>query len=139
MVGVKAVRNRSAVDTKMRSFLITTGGLLFSVCAALQWNDPDPLVWMAVYGGAAVACGLDRTGKMVAAKVLATLGIVVAVYGAAYLAPAVRAGYDAAGGDIGALLFGKDGQGMAGSTGVEEARETGAGGAVGPPPPAGYF
>jgi hypothetical protein len=30
--------------------------LLFLASAALQYNDPDPLRWMAVYVGAAAAC-----------------------------------------------------------------------------------
>ena len=31
---------------------------LFFVFAALQYNDPDPIQWMAIYGAAAVACAL---------------------------------------------------------------------------------
>jgi hypothetical protein len=27
---------------------------LFALCVVLQWNDPDPLAWMAVYGAAAL-------------------------------------------------------------------------------------
>ena len=27
---------------------------LFVVCAALQYNDPDPIVWMSMYGACAV-------------------------------------------------------------------------------------
>jgi hypothetical protein len=44
----------------------------FAAAAALQWNDPDPLRWMALYGGAAVACVVwrrVRRGWMVAALV----------------------------------------------------------------------
>jgi hypothetical protein len=29
--------------------------VLFAVCVLLQYNDPDPLRWMALYGAAAVA------------------------------------------------------------------------------------
>ncbi len=32
--------------------------LLYVFSTAVQYNDPDPLVWMAVYGLAAVACGV---------------------------------------------------------------------------------
>lgn len=28
--------------------------ILFFLCAAIQYNDPDPLQWMAIYGAAAV-------------------------------------------------------------------------------------
>jgi hypothetical protein len=31
---------------------------LFAVCVALQWNDPDPARWMAIYGAAAVIAGV---------------------------------------------------------------------------------
>jgi hypothetical protein len=32
--------------------------LLFGLSAALQWNDPDPVPWMLIYGVAAVTCVL---------------------------------------------------------------------------------
>lgn len=31
---------------------------LFAFAAALQWNDPDPLPWIGIYGAAAVVAGL---------------------------------------------------------------------------------
>jgi hypothetical protein len=37
---------------------------LFTFAAAVQYNDPDPLRWMAVYGLAAVACVLAVTGRL---------------------------------------------------------------------------
>jgi hypothetical protein len=30
--------------------------LIFILSAAVQYNDPDPLVWIAIYGLAALAC-----------------------------------------------------------------------------------
>ena len=33
--------------------------LMFLFSAAVQLNDPDPLVWMGIYGAAAVVCGLE--------------------------------------------------------------------------------
>ena len=44
----------------------------FVAAAVVQWNDPDPLRWMALYGGAAVACVVwqrVRGGWMAAAVV----------------------------------------------------------------------
>lgn len=44
----------------------------FAAAAVVQWNDPDPLRWMALYGGAAVACLVwrrVRRGWLVAAVV----------------------------------------------------------------------
>jgi len=50
-------------------------GVLFLVCVALQYNDPDPLQWMAIYGaGALVSLAHARRGRVHPA-----LPIVVAV------------------------------------------------------------
>src|SRR5688572_1910273 len=29
---------------------------IFLLCAAVQWNDPDPYRWIAIYGAAAFCC-----------------------------------------------------------------------------------
>lgn len=47
--------------------------VLFAVSAALQYNDPDPLGWVAIYAAAAVACvqaGRHRRDWIVPALVL---------------------------------------------------------------------
>ncbi len=33
-----------------------TMAVLFLICAAIQFNDPDPLRWAAIYGAAGFAC-----------------------------------------------------------------------------------
>lgn len=33
--------------------------LMFLFSAAVQFNDPDPLAWMSIYGAAAAVCGLE--------------------------------------------------------------------------------
>lgn len=38
--------------------------VLFVVAAGLQYNDPDPLQWAAIYGLAAVACGLYAARRL---------------------------------------------------------------------------
>jgi hypothetical protein len=38
--------------------------VLFGLAAALQYNDPDPLRWMAIYGLAGLACLLALTGRL---------------------------------------------------------------------------
>ncbi|GAA4459974.1 hypothetical protein GCM10023189_34400 [Nibrella saemangeumensis] len=40
----------------MRKTLSIVFGLLFVLFAAFQYNDPDPEVWVPIYGFAAVAC-----------------------------------------------------------------------------------
>lgn len=37
--------------------------LLFVGFAALQWNDPDPVPWIAIYGAAAAACVVARRAR----------------------------------------------------------------------------
>jgi Transmembrane family 220, helix len=61
--------------------------LLFFFGAAVQWNDPDPARWMAIYLGAGVACLLAalRRGHWV---LPAAVGLAALVW-AATLAPSV--------------------------------------------------
>jgi hypothetical protein len=58
---------------------------LFSV--AVQLNDPDPLRWMAIYGAAAVVCGLELAGRV--RWVLPVLVGATALVWAASIAPRV--------------------------------------------------
>jgi general stress protein CsbA len=37
--------------------------VLFVIFAALQWNDPDPIIWIAIYLVMAVLCGLAAKSK----------------------------------------------------------------------------
>jgi hypothetical protein len=37
--------------------------LMFVFSVVVQVNDPDPLVWMAIYGAAAAVCGLEIRRK----------------------------------------------------------------------------
>lgn len=36
----------------------------FLLSVAVQYNDPDPIRWMAIYGAAFVACCLSLTGRL---------------------------------------------------------------------------
>ncbi|MEW5917083.1 MAG: transmembrane 220 family protein [Gemmatimonadota bacterium] len=38
--------------------------LLFVLSAVVQYNDPDPYVWMAIYAGGAVACWLSLRDRL---------------------------------------------------------------------------
>jgi hypothetical protein len=38
--------------------------LLFILAVTVQYNDPDPIRWMAIYGAAAIACGLALKGRL---------------------------------------------------------------------------
>jgi len=37
--------------------------LMFALSAAVQYNDPDPIRWIAVYGAAAAFCGAALAGR----------------------------------------------------------------------------
>jgi len=38
--------------------------LLFATAAVVQYNDPDPALWMTVYGIGAVCCALYAVGRL---------------------------------------------------------------------------
>ena len=66
----------------MRKIVSIIFGLLFVLFAAFQYNDPDPEVWIPIYGLAAIAClmayaGVGRWWFFVA---MAVLYSVAAVY-----------------------------------------------------------
>ncbi len=62
-------------------------GLLFLLAVAVQYNDPDPLEWMAIYGAAALACLLAVRGRL--SRWLPAVIGVIALGWAATLAPRV--------------------------------------------------
>lgn len=50
-----------------RTLLHVVNGLLlvlFAVAAAVQYNDPDPVTWMAIYGAGALCCALFLVGRL---------------------------------------------------------------------------
>ena len=48
------------------AFRVAAGamGALFAVAVAVQWNDPDPWLWMPLYGLAAGLAGLAAAGRL---------------------------------------------------------------------------
>ena len=59
--------------------------LCFMLAAIVQYNDPDPWAWIAIYGAAAVACLVPR-GNAVSRFLPPVVGV-VAVLGFAVLLP----------------------------------------------------
>jgi hypothetical protein len=95
---------------------VATGlmGILFLFAVAVQYNDPDPLRWMAIYGLAALACGLSLANRL--RRVMPALIGVGALAWAGTLAP----------GAVGRASLGELFQSYAMvSETVEEAREMG--------------
>jgi peptidoglycan/LPS O-acetylase OafA/YrhL len=58
--------------------------VLFLASVAFQYNDPDPLIWMAIYGMAAALCVLAIRGR--SPRLLAAATAAVALAWAATLA-----------------------------------------------------
>lgn len=72
------------------TFRVASAGfaLLFAFGAFVQWNDPDPLRWMAVYTAAAALSAAAVQGRMFVAPT-ALLLVVSVVWGVLW-APAFR-------------------------------------------------
>ena len=54
-------------------FLFGALALLFALCAYWQLNDPDPGLWVAMYGATALHFGLAAAGRTVRPLLLVTL------------------------------------------------------------------
>ena len=74
---------KSAVWTAANVIL----GLMFAFSVAVQFNDPDPIRWMAIYGAATYVCLLE-TRRRTSVLLAATVGMVAVVW-AATIAPRV--------------------------------------------------
>jgi hypothetical protein len=59
--------------------------LLFLLFAYWQWNDPDPLIWIGIYGYAALMCGLAAAGRFLLPLLLA--GVLLGIAGFFYMYP----------------------------------------------------
>ncbi len=55
--------------------------VLFSLCVGLQFNDPDPVRWSAIYGAAAISCALLPARRLFVAPAV-LVGLIAASWGA---------------------------------------------------------
>ncbi|TRZ42891.1 transmembrane 220 family protein [Robertkochia solimangrovi] len=84
--------------------------LLFIVSAALQYNDPDPYFWYAIYLFAAVLCVLFIFGKL--PFWLATLAAVGFIIGGIFAWPETFEGVQIGDGDIRNIEEGRESLGL---------------------------
>lgn len=56
---------------------------LFALAAAVQWNDPDPVRWMAVYGAACAISLMAARGRPPRPAVAATLAAIAMAWAVA--------------------------------------------------------
>ncbi|MDX5435987.1 MAG: transmembrane 220 family protein [Pontibacter sp.] len=82
----------------LKNTLAVVFGLLFLSFVAVQYNDPDPALWMVIYGLAALFCFLSAAGKMPLGVLW--LAALSAVAGAIYMWPQHYEGISIGGGDI---------------------------------------
>jgi len=89
------------------------GGLfaiLFVVGAVLQYNDPDVVVWILIYGFAATTSVLFALNKL---KIGVPLAIAILCFiGFVYLYPSNFQGFDLEDGDITAVELGREAFGL---------------------------
>lgn len=97
----------------MKSFLIIFGwifGLLCIISGILQYNDPDPLLWMVIYGVAAVVSFGVAMNK-VSYSVPLVLGILFLV-GCFFVFPEKFEGFEIGSGDIKNIEEGREAVGL---------------------------
>lgn len=85
-------------------------GMLFAVGAILQFNDPDSLVWIVIYGIAAIISLLFALNKL---KMIIPLVMGIGCLGGfIYLYPSDFQGFDLNEGDIKTVELGREAFGL---------------------------
>lgn len=95
---------------RLFNFLALLFALLFVWAAALQWNDPDALVWIVIYGYAALLLVLFLLGRL--SFGLALLSAIVYFGGVFYAWPAKFEGFTIGAGDIKNIEEGREACGL---------------------------
>lgn len=84
--------------------------VLFILGAVLQYNDPDALMWVAIYSIAAIVSLAFALGK-IGYKITVLLGLICLV-GFLYLYPSDFQGFDLNDGDIKTVELGREAFGL---------------------------
>ncbi len=82
----------------LKKILAILFGLAFLSFVAMQYNDPDPALWMAIYGLSAVLCFLSAFDK--APHGLLWVAIILCTAGTLYMWPDKYEGLSVGSGDI---------------------------------------
>jgi hypothetical protein len=53
---------------------------LLLLCIAVQYNDPDPIVWMLIYGYAALVTGMAIAGRYTVLALVGLIGYVASFF-----------------------------------------------------------
>ncbi|MGH1366068.1 MAG: transmembrane 220 family protein [Calditrichia bacterium] len=70
--------------TSKPSLLLAIAFLIFAV---IQFNDPDPMLWVMLYSAAAAVCALDAFGRFEESLTVVMFGVCFAT--AVFYAPAI--------------------------------------------------
>ncbi|MCP5056433.1 MAG: hypothetical protein GY937_06855 [bacterium] len=54
--------------------------VLFALSVAVQWNDPDPIFWMGIYGLALVLAAMGAAGRLPFWPNAAALGLFIVLF-----------------------------------------------------------
>jgi len=92
--------------------------LLLLYAVAVQYNDPDPIRWMVIYGVAAVLCGVAASGRRLPRATIIVPAVIAAAW-AAWTASVVYGG-----GPLNQMFPGEPGTGYV-IVDTEEGREMG--------------
>jgi membrane-bound ClpP family serine protease len=84
--------------------------ILFIVSAALQYNDPDPLIWILIWGLAAMISILFLLNK-ISFTITMILGV-LSLIGFIYIYPSNFQGFDLKNGDAESIELGREAFGL---------------------------
>ncbi len=59
--------------------------ILFGLGAVVQWNDPDPLRWMAIYAVACVLTAMTARSQPPHAAAVLTVAVIALIWGASIM------------------------------------------------------
>lgn len=82
----------------LKKILAILFGLAFLSFVVMQYNDPDPAVWMAIYGASALLCFLAAFNKV--PHFILWAAVILCVAGGIYMWPEKYEGLSVGGGDI---------------------------------------
>jgi len=70
----------------MRHYLLSRiAGIFFALCALVQWNDPDPWLWISVYMMACII--MELASRDIFYPSISLLFLIISMVGAVFLFP----------------------------------------------------
>ena len=73
------------VKKRKMKILNSVLAVMFILFAAVQYNDPDPYIWMPIYLLPAAVCGFAAVGRVFDRRVILAGMVVLGIYAISYL------------------------------------------------------